>query len=298
MTWTRRVRRRVVLATLALILLPPAGFLALGWWTSNFGVLEPGRVYRSGQMTAAELSRTVRARRSGRSSTSAASTRAGLVSGRAGGDAGRPGRRRSTSRCRRASGCRGPSCGRSSGCSTRASYPLLIHCQCGLGADGPGLGLRRRCSGPADARRRAGRSSRSATCSCALGTARSCPSTSTSTRPGSAAGAGPRPRRGSGAGSPRVTGPAVPSREQWPYDPYPLVVVTRPGRGGSAVADGLAPARPVDGPGHRARPRCPTSDEIASASATPRPTGWGCCTTPTTSSTSRWAGPSCSASGA
>ena len=23
--------------------------------------------------------------------------------------------------------------------------------------------------------------------------------------------------------------PGVPNREQWPYDPYPLVVITRPG---------------------------------------------------------------------
>ena len=32
----------------------------------------------------------------------------------------------------------------------------------------------------------------------------------------------------SGAGLPRDISPQVPSREQWPYDPYPLVVITRP----------------------------------------------------------------------
>ena len=39
--------------------------------------------------------------------------------------------------------------------------------------------------------------------------------------------------------------PGEPSREQWPYDPYPLVVITRPGSKPERepVAAGLGPAR-------------------------------------------------------
>jgi protein tyrosine phosphatase (PTP) superfamily phosphohydrolase (DUF442 family) len=58
-----RLRRRVVLSVLALFLLPPAAFLAWDLWTSNFGTLAPGSVYRSGQMPANVLARTIRERR-------------------------------------------------------------------------------------------------------------------------------------------------------------------------------------------------------------------------------------------
>lgn len=59
---TRRVLRRFALAALAALLLPPAGYFAWDRWVDNFGAPEPGRVYRSGQMSAGTLAATVRAR--------------------------------------------------------------------------------------------------------------------------------------------------------------------------------------------------------------------------------------------
>lgn len=60
----RRGGRRIILAALTAVLLAPTSFYA---WRScvahNFGVLEPGRVYRSGQLPAAALSATVRDRK-------------------------------------------------------------------------------------------------------------------------------------------------------------------------------------------------------------------------------------------
>ena len=55
--------RRVVLAALAVLLAPAGRVRRLGPWTDNFGALEPGRVYRSGQMPAGDLAATVRGRR-------------------------------------------------------------------------------------------------------------------------------------------------------------------------------------------------------------------------------------------
>jgi hypothetical protein len=49
-----------VLVALAVLLLPPAGYLAYDLATDNFGVVEPVRVYRSGQMGGAALAGTIR----------------------------------------------------------------------------------------------------------------------------------------------------------------------------------------------------------------------------------------------
>ena len=56
----RRLRRRIVLAALALVLAPPGLFLAYVAWTSNFGTIVPRRAFRSAQMTSADLSRTLK----------------------------------------------------------------------------------------------------------------------------------------------------------------------------------------------------------------------------------------------
>src|SRR3954462_1355337 len=57
MPFARRNRRRFALAALAL------GAVAFGYVrvTANFGTVAPGRVYRSGQMAAGALAKTVRA---------------------------------------------------------------------------------------------------------------------------------------------------------------------------------------------------------------------------------------------
>jgi len=60
---SRRLLRRVALATLAVLILPPAGYVAWDRWVDNFGTLEPGRVYRSGQMSAGTLAATIRGRK-------------------------------------------------------------------------------------------------------------------------------------------------------------------------------------------------------------------------------------------
>lgn len=54
---------RVVLATLALLVLPPTAYVAWAWSTDNFGTLQPGRIYRSWQMSPRTLTRTLRDRR-------------------------------------------------------------------------------------------------------------------------------------------------------------------------------------------------------------------------------------------
>ena len=58
-----RVRRRIVLAIFSAILLGPTAFFACRWETSNFETLQPGKIYRSGQMTAGTLAKTIRGRR-------------------------------------------------------------------------------------------------------------------------------------------------------------------------------------------------------------------------------------------
>jgi protein tyrosine phosphatase (PTP) superfamily phosphohydrolase (DUF442 family) len=45
-----------------LLLGPPAAFMAWDGWTNNLGTLQPGRIYRSGQMSGPTLAETVRGR--------------------------------------------------------------------------------------------------------------------------------------------------------------------------------------------------------------------------------------------
>jgi hypothetical protein len=52
-----------VLLVLVLPLLPPTALLGWDWWTCNLGTLVPGQIYRSGQMPGDLLARTVRAYR-------------------------------------------------------------------------------------------------------------------------------------------------------------------------------------------------------------------------------------------
>ena len=56
-TWPRR---RIVLLALAILLLPTVALLGWSWESSNFGVIARGRIYRSGQMSADSLARTIR----------------------------------------------------------------------------------------------------------------------------------------------------------------------------------------------------------------------------------------------
>ena len=56
----RKIRRRIVLAILAVCLANPLTVLVVrDWWSCNFAVLQPGRIYRSGQMPASLLRRTI-----------------------------------------------------------------------------------------------------------------------------------------------------------------------------------------------------------------------------------------------
>jgi hypothetical protein len=59
MIQVRRIRRPIVITALALVLLPGL-FVGTRLGESNFGTVAPGRIYRSGQMTAGTLARTVR----------------------------------------------------------------------------------------------------------------------------------------------------------------------------------------------------------------------------------------------
>jgi hypothetical protein len=55
-----RLRRRIVLTILALALVNPLTLIFVwDWCTFNLGTLQPGRIYRSGQMTAPALNRTI-----------------------------------------------------------------------------------------------------------------------------------------------------------------------------------------------------------------------------------------------
>ena len=99
--------RRWIVRGLAVVLAPVLGFLAWSLASDNFGTVREGQVYRSGQMSAGAIERTVRARGiktvvnlRGRTPR----RRSIATSGRR---CWRRGPRRSTSRCLRASGCRG-----------------------------------------------------------------------------------------------------------------------------------------------------------------------------------------------
>ena len=57
---TRRGWRRVVVAAVAVLALPTAALFGRHGWTNNLATLEPGRVYRAGQMSGPTVARTVR----------------------------------------------------------------------------------------------------------------------------------------------------------------------------------------------------------------------------------------------
>ena len=57
-----RFHRRIILAVLAVALVPPLCYLAWDQWTYNFGEVQPGEIYRSGQMPADALTETIRDR--------------------------------------------------------------------------------------------------------------------------------------------------------------------------------------------------------------------------------------------
>jgi protein tyrosine phosphatase (PTP) superfamily phosphohydrolase (DUF442 family) len=60
----RRTRTLRWLARLLLLLLLPAGgFVGLRWWTGNFGAVSPGRIYRSAQLTPSALAGMIREHR-------------------------------------------------------------------------------------------------------------------------------------------------------------------------------------------------------------------------------------------
>lgn len=58
-----RFRRRIVLAVLAAVLVPPLSYLAWDQGTYNFGEILAGEFYRSGQMPASALKEVIRDRR-------------------------------------------------------------------------------------------------------------------------------------------------------------------------------------------------------------------------------------------
>ena len=59
----RRLLRRVVFGALAVVILPPAAYVAWDLRNDNFGAIEPGRSYRSRQMSPDRLTATLRERR-------------------------------------------------------------------------------------------------------------------------------------------------------------------------------------------------------------------------------------------
>ena len=55
-----RFQRRIVLAILALIMVPPLSYLAWDQYTYNFDAIRSGELYRSGQMPAKAMTETIR----------------------------------------------------------------------------------------------------------------------------------------------------------------------------------------------------------------------------------------------
>ena len=222
----RRSKRIAIWATL--FLLPPLGLIGWNQATHNFGVLQPGRIYRSGQMPAGALSRTLR------------DYQIRTVLNLRGPNPGESWYRDETRRHPR----RRCHAGRSSLVVLRLdvanpvanSDPVAGHLRLpadhalrlGIGANRPGLGHRRAlAAGPARWRMRA-ISSRCGTCTSGWETAESWPSSSTSTRSGCDGTGRIIHPRCFAAWAAEGYVPGSPNREEWPYDPAPLVVVTRP----------------------------------------------------------------------
>jgi hypothetical protein len=224
---SNRTRRRVVLAVLAALLVPPAGYIAWDLANHNFGAPEPGRVYRSAQMPADVLAQTVRRHR--------IKTVLNLRGANAGQAWYRDERAATTSAGATQVDVAMSSCEWMSRAQLRAvvgvletcEHPLLIHCQWGSERTGlvsafatllrPGATLddARRQFSPAYLFVRAGDGKVMAEHldqyeAWLLG--RGWSHTPDRFRLWAAEG----------------FRPGVPSREQWPYDPYPLVVVTPP----------------------------------------------------------------------
>ena len=134
----------------------PLGWIGWNQATHNFGVLRPGRIYRSGQMPPAALRRTLRDYHIKTVlNLQGPEPAGGLVSRRDRRDAGARERRRSTSPSRRASGCRVSSSAPGPG-SRLVRVPRAGPLRLGVGTDRTGLGHRRTAAARRHARRGAG----------------------------------------------------------------------------------------------------------------------------------------------
>ena len=232
-----RKRIRVALAAAAVALLPPVGYVAWDLGVANFGAVEPGRVFRSGQMSADAITRTVRGRRvktvlnlrgaNPREAWYRAELAATTAAGATQVDV-------PTSSCEWMSRAQMRAVVR---VLDTCAYPLLIHCQWGSERTGlvsafatllrPGatlaeakaqFSLRYLFARVGDGKRTAEHLDRYE---------------------------GWLRDRGWSHDPARFRlwvdegyRPGVPSREQWPYDPHPLVVITRPAPGPIAGAGG------------------------------------------------------------
>ena len=168
----------------ALVLAIPMTWVGWNQATHNFGVLQPGRIYRSGQMPSRALARTVREHHIKTVlNLRGPNPRRIVVSRRGGGDAvggGHSGRYR---RSPPASGCRGSSCARWCACSRPANTPRLSTARGARNAPGWPRRLPSCCGPPAPSPMRVP-SSRCTTCTSGSETAESWPSSSISTRTG------------------------------------------------------------------------------------------------------------------
>ena len=113
------------------------------------------------------------------------------------------------------------------GSSTPASTPRFSIAPGARSAPGWLRRLPSCCGPPAPLPRRVA-SSRCATCTSGWETAESWRSSSISTRTGCAGTGSSIGPRSFAAGLPEGYRPGEPNREEWPYDPFPLVVETRP----------------------------------------------------------------------
>lgn len=57
-----KTRRRIILAALLTLLVPPFGFVGYIQWSANLGTVQVGRIFRSGQMSSHVLERVIRER--------------------------------------------------------------------------------------------------------------------------------------------------------------------------------------------------------------------------------------------
>ncbi|MFO0954884.1 MAG: tyrosine-protein phosphatase [Isosphaeraceae bacterium] len=223
--WRRRLRGAI--AACACVLLPPAGYVGYRQAVDNFGTVVPGRVYRSDQMTGASMTRAVRAygvktvlnlrgpnpsagwyRDELAASTAAGATQVDI----------------SMSSCEWMSRAQLRALVR---VLDTCEYPLLIHCQ--WGAERTGLvsafsELLRPGSTLDDARRQFSVGYMFLPVKDGKVMLAHLAAYEGWLRAGGRTHSPGRFREWAESGFT----PGVPSREQWPYDPYPLVTVTRP----------------------------------------------------------------------